>query len=86
MREFLFYVQYPISGYAYSGRVIKRVRAKDEFEAAGKIADWAIKKFPWIVNKGVTRDTIVDEVIEEPGVFQEGDIEIVFAYDEELDE
>ncbi len=86
MSEYLFLMVYPISGYSYMGRLIKRVKASSPEEAAGKMARFIKEKFrEYRSIQEWTIEDIKDELLTEPGVFASGDIEVIFVFDEELD-
>lgn len=84
MKEYLFYVEYPISGSTYKGKIIKRVKSDSPERAADRVAVWALRKFPWL-GKIVDVNMITDALLIEPGTFEEQGISIVFPFDEELD-
>ena len=86
MGEYLFFMVYPISGYAYMGSLIKRVKAPSPEEAAGRMARFIKEKFKGYKSlQDWSVEDIQDELLTEPGVFQSGDIEVTFPFDEELE-
>jgi hypothetical protein len=83
-RTYYFYVTYPISGYAYHGRGLKKVSASSEDTALVTLAFWlkANKRTSHWVKDWSTED-IIGELSRESGDAYFGDLYVSWLEDEE---